>query len=217
MGFAAASEFSSLNHGKNLPKKPESPNAADAIPSKQNMSRLCFVFPDCVDPLVRSTKIRCILWFSLVRHAERRLKLSTNYFPFAMDNLEVVAHEVDERRGAPGSHEFYSGQKSVSRRDCELRFLRNGGQQYPSRTAPARSAGRAGQRLRSHVASADDRNPFDHPSISASNIPLAALRFGRAANAGRVFKDTWKAFAHSARFELGPPPSRISPSRCRHF
>ena len=102
-----------LNRGKNQSKDPETSDAADRIRSERNMPRLCFVFPSCVDSRVRSMKTRCILWLSLVRHAVRRLKLSTNYFPAAMENLNIVDHVVEGRRGAPGSHELFSGHKSV--------------------------------------------------------------------------------------------------------
>ena len=97
-----------------------------------------------------------------------------------------------------------------------MRFLRNGSKRYLGRTAPARSAPRTGQRLRSRVASADDRNPFDHPSCCASNLPLAASRSGSAINAGRIFKEFRNAFALDAHFEFGLPPGRFRRSRCRH-
>ena len=112
-GIRRGIEFFGLNLDKNQSKEQERSNAADAIRSKQNMSRLCFVFLSCVGSRVRSMKMRCILRFNHVRHAGRRLKLSTNYFPPAMENLKIVAHEVEERRGALGSHELFSGQKSI--------------------------------------------------------------------------------------------------------
>ena len=112
-GIRCGIEFFSLNLDKNQSKYPETSNAADAIRSKQNISRLCFVFLSCVGSRVRSMKMCCILWYNLVRHAGRWLKLSTHYFPLAMENLKIVAHEVEERRGAPGSHKLFSGQKSV--------------------------------------------------------------------------------------------------------
>ena len=97
-----------------------------------------------------------------------------------------------------------------------MRFPRTGGQQYLSRAAPARSARRTGQRLRSRVASAGDRDLFGHPSFSASNLPLAASRFGRAVDAGRISEEFRNAFALDAHFEFGLPSGRFCRSRCRH-
>ena len=97
-----------------------------------------------------------------------------------------------------------------------MRFPRNGDQQYLGRTALARSARRTGQLLRPHVASPGNRDPFDHHSCSALSLPLVALRFSRAVNAGCIFKEIRNAGALDAHFEAGLPSDRFRRSRCRH-